>query len=151
MQYESRQSASWTIVLAMVLGAVGVALAVAGTTVGGAGLAVVGFGLVLVALLISSFASLTVRVTAEEVCWSFGMGLFRRRIPLARVRDVEVRRSAWYWGWGIRWTPRGWLWRAGGLDAVWLELEGGKRVGVGSPDPEGLARAVRAASQAGAA
>ena len=75
---------------------------------------------------------------------AFGIGLFSRRIPLARVRDVEVRRSAWYWGWGIRWTPRGWLWRSSGLDAVWVHLDSGRQAGMGSPDPEGLAAAIRA-------
>lgn len=142
MNYESKQVATWGIALAALLGLGGL---VQGALFALAGRqeALVGLGLVLVALLVANFAVLTVRVTDTEVRWSFGTGLIGRRVPLERVRGAAVRRSPWYWGWGIRWTPRGWLWRSSGLDAVWLELAGGKQIGVGSPDPAGLAHAIQ--------
>jgi hypothetical protein len=132
--------ALWGLALAGVMVLGGIVLAVQG----GREPVLIGIGLAVVALLVSNFAVLRVRVDDEQVHQAFGIGLFSRRIPLARVRDVEVRRSAWYWGWGIRWTPRGWLWRSSGLDAVWVRLDSGRQAGMGSPDPEGLAGAIRA-------
>ncbi len=108
--------------------------------------AVVAAGLALGASVIASFGVLTVRVTQKEVTWRFGIGPFSKRVALHRIRHVEPRRSPWYWGWGIRWTPSGWLWRAHGLDAVWLERDSGKWIGVGTADPEGLTRAIRGAA-----
>lgn len=148
--YETEQRAWWVFALAALVAAGGIVLSVShGPLSTPEGL--VGLVVVLLALVLASFGALTVRVTDEEVRWYFGPGLFGRRIPLDRIRDAEVHRSAWYWGYGIRWTPRGWLWRSSGLDAVWIELASGKRVGVGSPDPEGLRRAIleRRATAAG--
>ena len=96
----------------------------------------------LVAFIVANFGVLTVRVDDREVRWAFGLGWISKTVPLYRIRRAEAARSPWYWGWGIRWTPRGWLWRSNGLDAVWFELESGKQLGVGSVEPESLARAV---------
>ena len=133
--YRSKQVAWWGFALAALMAAGGIVLAARELAVG--------LGLVAVALLVANFGLLTVRVDEREVRWSFG-ALPGRRIPLERIADVQTERSPWYWGWGIRWTPRGWLWRSAGLDAVWLTLTDGKRVGVGSEDPRDLERAIRA-------
>lgn len=140
--YESKQVAVWGLWLAGAFAFAGIALGVWALAAGRPTEAAFCALLLLVALLVSNFAVLTVRVGHDDVSWSFAAGLVGRRIPLADVRAVEVRRSPWYWGWGIRWTPRGWLWRSSGLDAVWIERASGKRVGVGSPQPEELARAI---------
>jgi hypothetical protein len=115
----------------------------------GSPLSLVGLGLVLVSLLVANFAVLSVRVTASEVLVAFGPGWVRRRIPLADVRAVTVAHSPWYWGFGLRWTPRGWLWRASGFDAVWLRLSSGREAGFGASDPERVAAAIRARTTAG--
>jgi hypothetical protein len=46
------------------------------------------------------------------------------------------------WGWGIRLTPRGWLFNVSGLDAVELTMTTGKHYRIGTYDPMGLARAI---------
>jgi len=140
--YESKQVAGWGLVLAGLFVGLGLALAV-GFGVAGRAEAWAGVVPLVTAALVANFAVLRVTVTADEVRWSFGNGWVAKRVALADVRGAEVAHSAWYWGWGIRWTPRGWLWRSSGLDAVWLERRSGKPVGIGSPDPESLARAVR--------
>lgn len=140
--YESRQIAWWAFALAAALGVAGIVLAVARGTEGGPEV-LIGAGLVLVGLLAANFAVFTVRVGPDEVAWRFGPGPIGWRVPLRRVRGVETARDPWYWGWGVRWTRRGWLWRATGLETVWLELDSGRSVGVGVREPEQLASAVR--------
>jgi len=140
--YESRQTAWWTFAIAIVLGLIGLGLAIA---YGSAGRVegLIGVLVVLLALFVSNFGILTVLVTDSEVRWFFGRGPIGKSIPFERIRDVEVHRTAWYWGWGIRWTPRGWLWRSNGLVAVWLVLSNGRQIGVGSDEPQSLERAIR--------
>ncbi len=142
VEYESKSVGRWAFVLAALfaIGGVGV-LVVQGLE--GRPEAFIGVFLIGLALFLMNFGTLTVRVTKAEVAWFFGVGLIGRRMKLERVRGAEATRSPWYWGWGIRWTPTGWLWRSYGLDVVWLEFDNGKRVGIGTQDPEGLVRAVR--------
>jgi hypothetical protein len=88
-------------------------------------------------------ASLNVRVTRKQVDVRFGMGWPRFRFTLDRIVAVEVVRNAPWWGWGIRLTPRGWLFNVSGLDAVEIEFVDGNRVRIGTDDPQGLAAAIR--------
>ena len=70
------------------------------------------------------------------------------RIPYEQIREVEVaeyRPLRDYGGWGIRWTPwAGWAWNVHGRRGVRLVLEDGRRVMVGSQQPEALAAALDA-------
>ncbi len=106
-----------------------------------------GPGLVLaavVALLLASFGSLSVRVDEDAVTLHFGVGLIRRAISLDRVEAAARVRNRWWYGWGIRLTPHGWLWNVAGLDAVELRLAGGGVFRIGTDDPEGLLAALEA-------
>lgn len=90
-------------------------------------------------------ASLTVTVTPTELRVAFGAGLVHRTIPLAIVRGAEPVRNSWWWGWGIRWTPYGWLWCVAGLDAVQITYASGKQFRVGTNQPKELSAALYAA------
>ncbi len=93
-------------------------------------------------LILVSFRTLTVSLDERGIRWRFNP-LVESGVNWSQVRSVEVGREPWYWGWGIRWTPRGWLWRIRGLGCVWIVLADGTRRGVGADDPEALATASR--------
>jgi len=102
-----------------------------------------------VALLAVLFHSLVVTVDRDTgepfVRVQFGLGPIRRTIPIARIVGARAVRNAWWYGWGIRLTPHGWLWNVSGLDAVELELTSGKRFRIGTNDPKRLVRAIEEA------
>ena len=56
-------------------------------------------------------------------------------------------RNLWYYGWGIRYTPHGWLFNVSGLDAVELELKNGRTWRVGTDEPVELLAAIQAAAE----
>ncbi len=89
------------------------------------------------------FSSLTVLVDDKAVQWSFGPGLIWKSVLLADIAEVQSVRNKWWYGWGIRYTPHGWLYNVSGLDAVQLGLTGGKTVRVGTDEPAQLCRAIR--------
>jgi hypothetical protein len=91
------------------------------------------------------FGSLTVEVDRAAVSLWFGFRLIRRRFPLAEVRNVSVVRNPWYYGLGIRLLPRGWLYNVSGLDAVEIEMAGGRAHRIGTDEPEALAAAIQRA------
>jgi len=84
------------------------------------------------------FATLTVEVDETEIRLRFGVGIVRRSIELAEVvRTERLRIKAW-WGWGLHWTPTGWLYNIGGRDAVRIVVRRDRGVIVGSDDADRL-------------
>ncbi|MEA2764433.1 MAG: hypothetical protein QOK07_837 [Gemmatimonadaceae bacterium] len=103
---------------------------------------------IVAALLIISavlFSSLTVEIGDGELRFHFGPGFWRKRYPLAEVTDAEVALSSWWEGWGIRLTPRGMLYNVSGTRAVEIKLRSGRRLRIGTDEPEELVQAIRAA------
>lgn len=104
-------------------------------------------GLLLAALLLTAFlfSTLTVEVGEENLAFFFGPGFLRRSIPLKSIRSFQVVRNPWWYGWGIHFTPHGWLYNVSGWEAVELELEDGRRLRIGTDEPQRLVQALREA------
>jgi hypothetical protein len=98
------------------------------------------------ALLIMAFLfySLTVEIREDVLIIRFGPGFIRKRIALADIREAKVVRNPWYYGWGVRITPHGWLYNVSGLDAVEIVFGQGKTFRIGTDEPQKLAEAIRA-------
>ena len=81
----------------------------------------------------------------------FGVGLFRRTLPIADLVRCDRMRTRLRWGWGLHWTPAGWLYNVSGRDAVRLELRRERPVIIGSDDADALKTAIdaRIAAHAG--
>jgi hypothetical protein len=98
---------------------------------------------VLFGVLTVMFATLTVTVADGEVELVFGPGPIRKRVRLAEVSSCREVSNPWWWGWGIRFTPHGWLFNVSGGQGVEISLKGGGAFRIGTDDPEGLCRAIR--------
>lgn len=91
------------------------------------------------------FHSLTVEITDSLLVIRFGPGLIRKSFPLPSIRQAQAVKNHWYYGWGIRLTPHGWLFNVSGLDAVQIRLENGRQYRIGTDRPEELVAALRTA------
>ncbi len=89
------------------------------------------------------FSTLTVTIESGEIVLRYGIGLIRKRFSLSDVASCGIVRNKWYYGWGIRLTPHGWLYNVSGLDAVELTMREGKKVRIGTDVPEEFERAIR--------
>jgi hypothetical protein len=106
--------------------------------------------LVVLAILLSCllvFHSLTISVSADAVVMAFGPGWIRRSVPLSSIRAVRPVQNPWWYGWGIRMTPHGWLWNVSGLQAIELELHDGSRLRIGTDEPQRLQAAIEQAKR----
>jgi hypothetical protein len=92
------------------------------------------------------FCCLTVEIKGDELICRFGPGFIRKRVVLSEIREVKVVKNPWYYGWGIRLTPAGWLFNVSGLNAVEIELASGRRFRIGTDQPDVLAEAIRKGS-----
>jgi hypothetical protein len=88
------------------------------------------------------FATLTVEIDEDSLHLRFGPGLIRKKISLQDIESHRMEKNHWYYGWGIRRMPHGWLWNVSGLHAVELLLRDGRKFRVGTDDPEGLTQAL---------
>ena len=103
-------------------------------------LPLIGMLIVLVALCL--FATLTVSVGSRTMTVRFGPGVIRKSFRLEDIETVQAVKNPWYYGWGIRYTPRGWLYSVSGLSAIELKMKSGKTCRIGTDDPTGLTNAL---------
>lgn len=97
----------------------------------------------LLALTVWLFSRLTITIDSERVRASFGPGLVHKTIPLAEIADCEPVRTKWWEGWGIHLSRFGWLYNVSGWDAVAIRLRDGRRLALGTDQPNELADAIR--------
>ena len=100
----------------------------------------------IIAMLGLLFGWLTVDVDDRRLLMTMGIGLIRRNIPLSMVHAFAPVSNRWYYGWGVRITPYGMLYNVSGLRAVEVLFENGRRVRIGTDEPEALVRALSAAT-----
>lgn len=84
------------------------------------------------------FSSLTVEVDDRELRWFFGPGFWRKKVARGDIVQASAIRTQWWHGWGIRYTPMGWLYNVYGLDAVAVARSKGRPVLIGTDEPKVL-------------
>ena len=90
------------------------------------------------------FHSLTVKVSRDYIILRFGIGLIRKRFSVIDVQDAAIIRNRWYYGWGVKLTPHGWLYNVSGFDAVEIQLKNGRTYRVGTDEPVELLSTIEA-------
>ncbi|MDP6835279.1 MAG: hypothetical protein QF392_03825 [Candidatus Poseidoniia archaeon] len=103
-----------------------------------AGLSFAVFGILIMLL----FYRLKVEVGDSHICLTFGIGLIHRSIIRTDVVAAEAVRNLFWYGWGIRYTPNGWMWNIYGLDAVEITYTSSKKFRIGTDEPEQLIQAL---------
>jgi len=94
--------------------------------------------LIFLVLALACFTTLTVRVNRNRLRISFGPGLVEKSFPLGEVTLCRIVTNPWYYGWGVRIIPGGWLFNVSGLRAVEIQMKNGKMYRIGSDEPEKL-------------
>ena len=99
--------------------------------------------LVYIVVISSLFYSLTVVIEEDRIEVRCGIGLIRKRFKLNEIESCQIVKDPWYYGWGIRLTPHGWLYRVSGFNAVEIKFRNGKRFRIGTDVPQKLEEAIR--------
>lgn len=131
----SHTQVGWIILIVLVG-----ALVAVGAAATGQGAALI--ALVLLVLMFPLLGSLTVTVDEEAVTAKFGIGLIRKSIAIKDIQSATPVRNKWYYGWGIRMGPGGWMYNVSGLDAVEIAMKNGGKFRIGTDEAEELARAI---------
>lgn len=89
------------------------------------------------------FYKLRITIDNGTLSASFGPGIVRKKVRLAEIIGCEPIRIRWWYGWGIHLTPYGWLYNVSGFDAVAITLCNGRKIALGTDDPDGLVDVIR--------
>jgi hypothetical protein len=100
---------------------------------------------IFMAIALFIFNSLSVELADGALKFYFGPGIIRNIIPLGSIISVKSVRNSWYFGWGIHWFGRGWLYNVSGFDAVELQLNNNKVIRIGTDEPRRLENAIKSA------
>jgi len=89
-------------------------------------------------ILLSLFSNLTVTGYMDYLEIKFGIGLIRKKFYHKDIRDFSIEKNPWYYGWGIRKIPGGWLFNVSGVWSVQLIMKNGKMYRIGTDEPKRL-------------
>jgi len=137
MQYDHTQSAQLYLLLVVV--GIGMLIGAWLTPAETMQIILASSGAVMFVLAVS-FRQLRVSDELDRLLISFGpLPLFRRRIRYTDIASVEQSRTTFFDGWGIHLSPSGgWTWNLWGFDCVDVYFKKGRRLRIGTNDPEGL-------------
>ncbi len=99
--------------------------------------------LLIIAALQVVFYQLTTIVTESTLTVRYGIGLVAFRFPLSEITQVTEQTVPWSAGYGIRWVGDAWLFNVSGRDAIEVTFASGRKLWVGTDDPDGLAAVLR--------
>ena len=99
--------------------------------------------LIILGVCLVLFATLTVVIEEDVLKIRFGLGVIQKKFPLKDIESCQVVKNPWYYGWGIRLTPHGWLYNVSGPYAVEIIMKTGKKYRIGTDVPNELEKAIR--------
>jgi hypothetical protein len=96
-------------------------------------------------LVLGVFGHLTIKINEHDLQWQFGIfGWPKWQLKFADIRQVEVCQTMWFEGKGIRFTREGMLYNAAGNGAVRITKADGKKIRIGSAEPDVLCAQISA-------
>jgi hypothetical protein len=91
------------------------------------------------------FSTLTTLVNDKELKIKFGIGIIHKEFLISEIESLKKIKTKWYYGWGIRITPTGWLFNVSGFDAIEIKMENGKIYKIGTDEIEKLENVINEA------
>ncbi|MGB8657651.1 MAG: hypothetical protein WCE90_07685 [Candidatus Zixiibacteriota bacterium] len=94
-------------------------------------------------LLLALFSTLTVTGFPTYLEIRYGAGLFRKKFEYQDIRSCSIQKNHWFYGWGVRKIPGGWLFNVCGSMSVQLDMKNGKMYRIGTDEPEKLVEFIK--------
>lgn len=91
------------------------------------------------------FYQLTVSINDDRIQLTYGIGIIRITKDIQQIESVEITRTPWYYGLGIRLSPLGLIYNIQSLKAVKIEHSNNgktKTFFIGTPEPEAVKKAI---------
>jgi hypothetical protein len=93
-------------------------------------------------IIVALFYAFTVEISEEKLKFWFGIGGIRKAYSLEKIRSTKEVVNPWYYLWGIKSIPGGWLYAIGPGTAVEIVFKNSKVIRLGSNQPKELKQAI---------
>jgi hypothetical protein len=143
--YRHTQFGAWTMLILLLVGAFIVPVVLSMLSNGQQAVALV--TVILYCLVLALFYALTVEVSEGKLSFWFGIGIIRKSYSFEEIQAVTEVKSPWYYLWGIKSIPDGWLYAIAPGTALEIVLKSGKKIRIGTNEPQELKQAIDAASR----
>ncbi|GAG82316.1 unnamed protein product, partial [marine sediment metagenome] len=138
--YRHMQIGVWTVLILLLVGVLIVPIMLSLMADGQTVIALV--TIVLYGLVLAMFYALTIEISADKLSFWFGFGLIRKSYSLEEIQSATEVKSPWYYLWGIKSIPDGWLYAIGPGTALEIVLKNGKKIRLGTDEPQELKQAI---------
>jgi hypothetical protein len=98
---------------------------------------------VLMVLSLFLFYKLNVSINEKTISIKFGLGLIKKTFRIQDIKSCQITKTPWYWGWGIRLIPKGYLYNVSGFYSVELAMKNGSVNRIGTDEPEELLKSIQ--------
>ena len=142
--YKHTQIGAWTVLILLLVGAFIVPVVLSMLSNGQQAVALV--TAFLYCLVLALFYALTVEVSEGKLSFWFGIGIIRKSYSFEEIQAVTEVKNPWYYLWGIKSIPDGWLYAIAPGTALEIVLKSGKKIRLGTNEPQELKQAIDAAS-----
>ena len=139
-EYRHTQFGTLTIIILLVVGIL-LSPIILSLITEGRGLLILSM-VVLYLLTLTFFYAFTVEISEGRVKWWFGIGAIRKSYLLKEIQATKEVKNPWYYLWGIKSIPGGWLYAIAPGSAVELVFKDGRVVRLGTNRPEELRKAI---------
>ena len=139
-EYKHTQYGAWTIVVFLIVGLL--LIPVVGSMITGGRVLVAIVTIALLLLGLALFYALTVQISDGKLKFWFGIGLIKKTYALDEIQSTREVRDPWYYFWGIKSIPGGWLYAVAPGEALEIVLQGDKTIHVGTNQSKELKEAL---------
>ena len=91
------------------------------------------------------FYSFTIEISEGKLKFWFGIGVIGKSYSLSEIQSAREVVNPWYYFWGVKSIPRGWLYAIAPGAAVEIILKNGKIICLGTNQSKRLKQAIDAA------
>jgi len=144
VEYRHTQFGALTIIILLVVGLLIAPIIWSMIDEGSLLVAIVTVALFLLTLAL--FYALTVQISDGKLKFYFGMGLISKTYSLNEIKSTKEVKDPWYYLWGIKSIPGGWLYAIAPGDALEIVFKNGKIVHLGTNQSKELKKAIDAAT-----
>ena len=92
------------------------------------------------------FNALTVQISDGKLKFWFGMGLISKTYSLNEIQSTKEVKDPWYYFWGVKAIPGGWLYASAPGNALEIVFKNGKIIHLGTNQSNKLKQALDAAT-----
>ena len=139
-EYRHTQFGALTLIILLVTGILIAPTVLSILTTGRVAVAFAIIGLYL--LILALFFSFTVKISGDKLRFWFGIGVIGKSYPLQDIHSTQEVINPWYYLWGIKSIPGGWLYAIAPGEAVEIVLKNGKIIHIGTNQSKKLRQVI---------